>query len=74
MFNKSIKHPKGRRMGAFDRFISDCLNLAYCRESPTSFIQRVQLARKDLPKKMNTGEEFRILSFDFYFRITLICL
>ena len=72
----SIKHPKERRMDAFDWFTGDGLILERCRV-PTSLIPRVQwrkilfgeLTRKDLSKKMNTGEEFRILSFDCFFRI-----
>ena len=33
-----------------------------------------ELARKDLSNKMDTGENFRILFFDFYFRISFLCL
>ena len=39
----SIKHSKGRRMGAFDWFIGSCLIfIARCREILASLIPRVQ--------------------------------
>ena len=64
----SIKHPKGKRIDAFDWFIGDGLVLARCRD-PGSLIWRVQwrillgeLIRKKLSKKMDTGEEFKIFS------------
>ena len=76
----SIKHSKGRQMDAFDWFIGDGLILARCRV-PASLIQssmaRIffgEMTRKGLSKKMDTGDEFRILSFDFSFRISFIRL
>ena len=73
----SIKHRKGRQIDAFDWIVGDGLILAHCREIPAyfngeNFIRRA--ARKNLSKKMFTGEEFRILSFDFFFRISFLRL
>ena len=33
-----------------------------------------ELTRKDLSKKMDIGEEIRILCFDFFFRISFLRL
>ena len=63
-----IKHPKGKRMNAFDRFIGSGLILARCR-FPASLIRRVQWRDKKGFME-DTGKEFRILSFDFSFRIS----
>ena len=69
----SIKYRKGRRIDAFDWFIGDGLILARCRFSMVRILFG-ELARKDLSKKMDAGEEFRILFFDFYFRISFLRL
>ena len=66
----SVKHPKGRRMGAFDCFIDDCV-LVRCREINGENIG--EPARKYLSKKLDT-REFRFLSSIFYFRISFLRL
>ena len=62
MFSMSIKHPKGRGMGAFYWFIGNC---KFDSDSSMARILFGELARRDSLKKMDTEEEFRILSFDF---------
>ena len=79
----SIKHTKGRRMDAFDWFIGNSLiyfsalqtdSRKFVLESLMARNLFAELARKDLLKKMDTGQDFRILSFYFYFKISLFPL
>ena len=78
LFSMSIKHPKERRMVAFDWFIGSFSELQSSRKFDSeSLMARIlfgELAIKYLSKKIDTGEEFRILSFDFFFRISYLSL
>ena len=59
-------------MDAFDWFMATSYFSALQRDS--EIILFGELARKDLLKKMDTGEELRILSIDYYLRISFLRL